>query len=282
MVVHRGETEAPLPPEVLHLHADRRDLVGLRGEIAAFAPAVAIDMLARSALDARLALEALASSCGRLIVASSLDVYRGYELFARLADGPPEPQPLGEAARLREARYPRRAEAIGPGDWRHDYDKVLVEAEHLRAGRLPATILRLPFVYGPGDYRRRLADLLRAMARGEELVLPRARAAWRASRAFVDNVAAAFALAALDPRAAGRTYNVGEPALAEAEWIARVGEAVGWRGAFSAHDAGGNEGPCWRHHLELDTRRIRGELGYAEEVSLAEGLARTLRYSTLW
>ena len=87
---------------------------------------------------------------------------------------------------------------------------------------------------------------------------------------FVDDLAAAIALAATDPRAAGRTSNVGEPlAPTQQEWIGRLGAVVGWTRAVVV-------APAERRppHLLLDRdcrqdwvvarTRIRGELGFAE------------------
>ncbi len=68
-----------------------------------------------------------------------------------------------------------------------------------------------------------------------EIRLDRAKAAWRWTRGFVEDVAEAIALAVIDDRASGRVYNVGEEdALREAEWVRAIGEAAGWTGHVRA------------------------------------------------
>jgi nucleoside-diphosphate-sugar epimerase len=97
----------------------------------------------------------------------------------------------------------------------------------------------------------------------------------------VEDVAHAIALAAVDARGAGRTYNVGPAETPSVhERIEALGRATGWTGRVEVLPdgalppfAGGSVDV--RHHLECDTGRIRRELGYEEVVSLEEGLRRT-------
>jgi hypothetical protein len=107
-----------------------------------------------------------------------------------------------------------------------------VERAVLGEPSLPGTVLRLPMVHGPGDYQHRLYPYLKRVDDGRPAVLlDEAMAGWRCTRGYVGDVAAAIALAATDPRAAGRVYYVGEAAaLTEAEWVRAVGEAAGWTG----------------------------------------------------
>jgi len=100
------------------------------------------------------------------------------------------------------------------------------------------------------------------------------------TRGYVEDVAAAIALAVVDDRAAGRIYNVGEPnAFPEAEWVRRVGQAAGWNGQVVIKPGGphitesGDILP-----LSLDTTRIRAELGYREGIPQDEALRRTVEW----
>src|SRR5205809_189804 len=83
-----------------------------------------------------------------------------------------------------------------------------------RAADVPATILRLPKVYGAAARDRPFArwiDWMRAHDGGDaELPVGVRQGRWRWTHGYVEDVAAAIALAATDARAAGRTYNVGE------------------------------------------------------------------------
>ncbi len=115
-------------------------------------------------------------------------------------------------------------------------------------------------------------------ASAPEIVLDRAKASWRWTRGFVENVADAIVLALTDPRAAGRVYNVGEPdAPTEAEWVRAIAEAAGWAGRVRALPL--EELPAelaepydFSHDLVADTRRIRAELGYRERIDRRESL----------
>jgi len=272
-VLHRGRTEAPLPPAVRHLHLEREALESALGRTA---PDMVVDMVARTERDGTLAAAALAGRVQRVVVVSSIDVYRAYERLCRTAAGPPDPVPLGEDAPLRVTRHPRRAQARGPDDWRHHYDKLLVEQAYSAEPRLPLTRLRLPFVFGPGDYRRRVQALLERMRCSDEIVLGPREASWRCTRAHVEDVAAVVVLALTHPDAAGRIYNVGEErALSLAEWFRWVGHAAGWGGQVIALGPD-PELPDWSQHMVVETTRLRRELGFREEVGLRRGLQQTV------
>ena len=88
-------------------------------------------------------------------------------------------------------------------------------------------------------------------------------------------------LAVTNQRAAGRTYNVGEPQTPPwAERLASLAQVIGWHGRIVAVPAA--ELPQdqrmphdFAHHLVVDSSLIRSELGYREVVPYEEGLRRT-------
>jgi nucleoside-diphosphate-sugar epimerase len=121
-------------------------------------------MIAFAEQDARSVVATFRGLAGRAVLLSSGDVYRAYGVFTGLEPGPLEPTPLTEAADLRAALYVHGAATSGPNDPMYDYEKILVEWVVLAEAGLPATVLRLPMVYGPGDYQHRLAPYLRRMA----------------------------------------------------------------------------------------------------------------------
>src|SRR5207253_3265314 len=76
-------------------------------------------------------------------------------------------------------------------------------------GGISATILRLPMVYGPGDHLHRFFPIVKRIEdRRPAILYSEEVAAWRSPRGYVENVAAAIALAATSSQAAGRIYNV--------------------------------------------------------------------------
>ena len=170
-----------------------------------------------------------------------------------------------------------------PGEMAYDYEKILVEAAVREASGVPVTILRLPMVYGPGDPQRRLRPYLSRMTEGApEIRLDRAKAAWRCTRGFVEDVGEAIGLAVIDDRASGRVYNLGEDdALREAEWVRTIGEAAGWTGHVRAVERDAlpeaeREPYDFTHDLVADTSRIHRELGFRERVGRSEGLRRSV------
>ncbi|HZY83496.1 MAG TPA: NAD-dependent epimerase/dehydratase family protein [Gemmataceae bacterium] len=279
-VFHRGRTNAALPAGVRTLLGDRHRLADHAGEFRRFGPDVVVDMIPFTEQDARSAVATFRGMAGRLVALSSGDVYRAYGVFTRLEPGPPEPTPVKEDGPLRQALFPYRAGAT-PGDAKFDYEKILVERAVLGDTGLPATVLRLPMVYGPGDDQHRLAPYLRRMLDGRPAVLlDGGLARWRCLRGYVEDVAAAVALAVTSPAAAGRVYNVAEPtAHTEAEWVARVGAAAGWGGEVVAVPGGRLPVPFnTAQDLVVDTARIRAELGYREVVDPDDALRETVAW----
>ncbi len=211
-------------------------------------------------------------------------MYAPYGRLLRLEPGPPEPHGSDEDAPLRATLHPYRAKASGPDDMAYDYEKILVERAAGSDPSLPATILRLPAVYGPQDPHHRVGQVLGRLRSGGPYLVGRDKARWRWTRGFVENVAEAIALAAGDSRAAGRVYNVGEePALSESEWVRRIAAAAGVAAEIREVDAADlppelSEPYDFSHDLVADTRRIRGELGYREVVDRDAAIAA----STVW
>jgi nucleoside-diphosphate-sugar epimerase len=68
------------------------------------------------------------------------------------------------------------------------------------------------------------------------IIFPEMLAAWHSPRGYVENVAAAIALAATDERPTRRIYNVcEEPSFSELEWARKIGDAVGDKVPVPAH-----------------------------------------------
>ena len=290
-VFHRGLTEASLPSQVSHIHADQAQLANFKPELTELSPEVVLHMVPACAQDAWTLLHSLRGIAQRAVVISSLDVYRAYNRLLRIEPGPPDPIPLAEDAPLREVLYPfRGCEDSDPADpearrWGDDYDKILVEKIALSEPDLPATVLRLPEVYGPYDRQMRLFPYLKRMDDARPaILLSQERAKWRWPRSYVENVAYAIFLAVTNEAAAGRVYNLAEPeCLAEAVWVERIGQVAHWSGKVASIPADQlpshlREDYAWEHELVIDSTRIRHELGYAEQVSQEEGLRRTIAW----
>ena len=259
---HRGEGA--------DVRGDRAELPRHRDALARLGPDVVVDAIAFTEADAAALVETFRGVARRTVVLSSQDVYASYGRLLGLEPGAPEGIPSKEDAPLRATRFPYRAKASGPQEMAYAYEKILVEKAAAADPALPATILRLPCVYGPGDRHHRVGQILGRLESGRPFLLDRAKARWRWMRGSVRNVAEGIALAVLEPRAAGRVYNVGEePAPTEAEWVRSIARAAGVEAEI--REVAREELPAefaepfdFAHDLVADTRRIREELGYRE------------------
>ncbi|HEV2319702.1 MAG TPA: NAD-dependent epimerase/dehydratase family protein [Verrucomicrobiae bacterium] len=288
MIFSRNRSCQSLPQGIWHLWEKREALGSFKQEFIHWAPDVVLDMCADSQAQARTAMAALKGICRRIVVISSMDVYRGWDrFFLKTGSSALEKTPFTEDSPLRENFYPLRDQTKNPEDPEYDYEKILVEETISSDPGLPYTVLRLPAVYGPGDYRRRLLGIVKRMNDGRPFILmDAARAKWMRTWGYVENVACAIALAAVDERSKNQVYNVGEStALTQEEWVQRVGRAMGWPGRIIFLDAERmpahlqeNQPMDYRQHLSVDTTKIRARLGFTEQVGFEQGLVKTLEW----
>jgi nucleoside-diphosphate-sugar epimerase len=286
-IFHTGEHEPDLPPEVRHVHNPfaRRPMYELPTDLRDLRPDVVVHMVPMTARDAQAAVDTFSGHAGRLVAISSQDVYRAFGRVNGFESGPPDPIPITEDSPLRERHYPYRGDtsrdASDPSKYMDDYDKILVERAVMSAPDMPGTVLRLPMIHGPGDRQHRLFPFLKRMDdRRPAILLEHGFANWRAPRGYVENVAHGIALAATDPCAAGRTYNVAEQeALSTLDWVKRIAPVAGWHGEIVVAPEG-RMPPLLasEHQLVVDSSRIRRELGYAEIISQDEALKRTIAW----
>lgn len=284
---HRGKTTAELPPGVNEMKGDRANLLQMRSDFSRIAPDVVLDMVAYTEQDAQTALDAFRGIAGRIVVISSMDVYRAYGIILGLESGI-EPVPLTEESPLREKLYPFQNMPQRPLNAPADYEKILVEKTvmadaELPDAKLPGTVVRLPMVYGPGDPLHRLEPFLQRMDDNRPAIVVEENVArWRGSWGYVENLAQAIALAATDERAKGRIYHVSDSQVfSEAERIDFIKEITGWNGRVAVVSK--DQLPAeWQLPINvsqdwlIDSTRIRQELGYNEIVSLDEGFKRAI------
>jgi nucleoside-diphosphate-sugar epimerase len=287
-IFHRGKSPLDLQG-VQEIFGDRKNLDWFRGAFKKFAPEVVVDMLAMTEADARSLVETFRGVAQRAVVISSMDVYRAYDVLRGVEPEPLEPVPFDEAAQLRNKIYPYRGETPraqdDPRKWVDTYDKILVEHVAVSEPDLAATILRLPMVYGEGDYQHRLFEYLKRMDDNRPaILLDEISAQWQTSRGYVENVASAIVRAVEDERAARKTYNVADAdVFTEAEWIEQIGHTVGWQGRVVIVPLDKMPEPLRfqgnaRQSLLGDTTRIRQQIGYREIVSTDDALRRTVEW----
>jgi nucleoside-diphosphate-sugar epimerase len=287
-VFHRGTTTAP--PGVDEIRGDRHRLSASSQQLRRFAPDVVIDLVISSGPQAKELMNTFRGVARRVVMLSSIDVYRAIGVFHGTESGPLQEVPLTEESELRRNLHPYPAEnmqllrKIFP--WlTDDYDKIPAERIVMNDPELPGTVLRLPMVYGPGDPLRRFYPVVKRIADGRDhIIFADALAGWRSPRGYVENVAAAIALAASDDRAARRIYNVcEEPSFSELGWARKIAGEMQWKGEFVVLPAErvprhllkpGNAAQHWT----ASSARIRHELGYEEPVAIEDAIRQTIRW----
>ncbi len=286
-VFNRGNT--PPPEGAAQISRDRNRLPEYREQLARENFDVVIDFVVSSARQARQLMDTLRGITSRVIVLSSMDVYRAWGVYNGLEPGGLEPLPVNEDSALRtRAPYPpevlqRLRQMVTWAD--DEYDKVPAEQLVLSGPALPGTVLRLPMIYGPGDYVHRFHPVLKRIDDGRRQILfAEDVAALRTPRGYVEDVAAAIVLAATSPQSAGRVYNICEKeAFSELEWARKIAAAVAWDGEFVVLPQ--ERTPkhlLWpgntAQHLVVSSDRIRAELGYREILPREEAFRRTIEW----
>lgn len=281
---HRGLTPSEPASQFEEIIGDRTNLKTYRKQFERLGAEVVVDMVAMTESDAKQLMSTFDGLVRRVVVISSADVYRNYELLRGVASAPADPQLLRETSPLRQNLFPYRKETMEPTNSFYNYEKILVERV-VAGSAIATTILRLPCVYGPGDRQHRLRGYLKRMDDGRTaILLEREQINWRWTRGYVENVAAAICCAVGDAKSLSRIYNVGEnTGLSEKEWIRSIGDSTGWTGRIIGADPLGlpktmRTGLAWQHHLATDTSLIRRELGFSEPVFFEDGLSRTITW----
>ena len=284
-VFSRGWRQFDLPSGIHFIAGDYRKLPEFRTRFQVLGPAVVIDMIPLTEEDARNVVATFTGITQRLVAASSQDVYRAWGYVTGLETQPVDAH-ITEDSPLREGRYPYRGRPVPVlSEWDlENYDKVLVEQALQSDPNLPASIIRLPMVYGPGDWIHRTFPYLKRMDDGRRAIpIEEGAAQWCGPFGYVEDVAEALVLAATHETAAGRIYNVAEPAhRSTAEFIRDIGDAVGWTGRVVELPPGALPGPWSAYRMEqhvlTDSSRIRRDLGYRETVPRSEAMRRTVAW----
>ena len=282
-VFNRGKTQTDLPEEVKWIKGDRHYLSDYQQQFQQLAPQVVLDMIPYTAKEAQGVVDTFKDIAQRVVAISSQDVYRARDIIWQRETSIIDPTPLTEDSPLRSQLYPYRGLSEDP--LAQDYDKIPVEQVLMSATDLPATIIRLPMVYGVGDYRYRLYPYLKRMDdKRPAIVLEEKLARWQGCYGYVENVAYAIALAVNDERAKGRIYNVAElPGSTEADLVKAIARIVGWQGEIVIVPK--TQMPAsWQfkanldQHWVSDSTRIRQELGYEEWVNPDQALRKTISW----
>lgn len=287
-LVHRGTTG--VPAGVHEIRGERNQLSAGAEEMKRFSPDVVVDFVISSGRQAEDLMKIFRSVARRVVMLSSIDVYRAIGVSHGTESGPLQELPLTEESELRHNLHPYPPEnmqvmrKVFP--WvTDDYDKIPAERVVMSDPEIHGTVLRLPMIYGPGDRLHRFYPVVKRIADGRRhILLEETLAAWRSPRGYVENVAAAIVLAVGEQRAAGRIYNVcEEPSFSELEWARKIAAQMQWDGEFVTLPMARTPRHLLRpgnaaQHWTASSARIRSELGYAEPVAIDEAIRRTIAW----
>jgi len=178
---------------------------------------------------------------------------------------------------------PQPEDAYGISKWEAEQVLWKIAAET----RLEVVVLRSPLVYGPG-VRGNFLKLMNAVARG--VPLPLASVHNHRSLLYVNNLATALRCCIEHPAAAGKTFLVADDVdVSTPELFRAVGTALAAPARLIPFPPAllsaiafvfGMTASMSRltGSLQLDSGRIREELGWRPEYSLKQGLAETAQW----
>ncbi len=283
-IANRGQSNGTPPEGVDFLRVDRGRLTENRPDFEKLAPDVVLHNVISTEHHALQMLDAFRGVAQRVVMVSSMDVYHTFGCLLGLESGEPRDEVVAEDGPLRERWFPYRDDAEGPEDPRYQYDKIPAERAVMQCGDLSGTVLRLPMVIGPNDYQHRLYPFIRPMLDNRpHIVMQTGFARWNFTYGFVENVAAAMALACTDERAAGGIYNVADGSITMMDAVRYVQRELDWSGELvclpkEALPKSLQASFDVRHHLVCSTDRIRAELGFVEPVDRREAFCRTVAW----
>ncbi len=268
---------------ITQFHGHRESLDDLKRAFDATQPDLIVDtcaMLERyiSVLD-----QAVHGTKTRLVLLSSIDVYKAYEVIAKLSDTTIQPLPLTETSSLRDMFFPYRGKL--ETDYAHDYDKILVEKAAFSSEHFETTVVRLGMVYGEHDPNRRFGETVRKMKENAaSIFLPKSLAGWRGSKIYVGNAAHGIAMISERKDMIGETFNLAEEhPLTEKEWTEAIARLMEWHGTIRLEESDSismntlSINPM--QDFIADSSKFRS-LGYREPISFEEGLRRTIEWES--
>jgi nucleoside-diphosphate-sugar epimerase len=271
-ILHGGQHEVPLPPEVRHVHTDPHWAETLAEGLGAAEFDLVVAQYGRLAVTA----EVLAGRTARLVAVGG-----AHGSLAHAAD--PRWGPLGRPALPREeAEHLEHDPARGRLAVKMAAAEEALFAAHA-AGAFAATLLAYPVVYGPRQLAPHDWLLVRRILDGRRRIVVADGGHRLESRLYTANAVHAVLLAVDRPEAAaGRKFVVADDDVVTLRQrielvAAHLGAEVElvdmpYALATPCH-------PLWRHgpeHRLRPTARARAELGYTDAVPAADALRATV------
>ena len=209
-ILNRGITEALVPKEVHHLHADRKDHQQLEEVLGLEEFDVVFDTSAYVLDDVQSMVDIFEGRAGHYIFASSTVVYAAAKILPINEDSPVDRSP-------RQSDYGR--------------NKLICEEYLMRAyrqHRLPTTVARFSMVFGPDNFLPdREQRMFIRLLKGRKILIP-GRGTTLSQIGHVDDEARALRMMALNPRTYGEIYNVtGKDYFSDEGYVDTFAKVVG-------------------------------------------------------
>lgn len=284
-VLHRGKSENEFPKGVRSVICDRSKHQELKRMVVEVNPDVVIDMIPRTAQETWSVLQSVSLQTKRMVMVSSIDVYRAYNRLRKIESGQPDTTPLKENAPLRELLFPYRGNAVDALHTSYMYEKLLVEGLTKGNTDVPSTILRLPVVFGPNDPQSRTFEYVSRMNdERQAILLGKKQSKWKVTRGYVEDVANVIAGCALKEDHESHVFNVGERiAYCEQEWVELLARVMNWKGEILTIDDEQLpehlfEDFDWTQDLTIDCEAVNNYLDYHNCIDIEEALGKTIRW----
>ena len=268
-VYNRGSKTLPFNGSIKAIRGDRTDYEQMKSDLSGINVDAIVDMIPMNGGDSRAVVEIFDGRISASVHISSGDVYaRGL------------PVPISEDAPTEEPLYAKSiSERIGRSYSKIEVEKVVMDAN--KRNSFPATVLRLPQVYGPNDPMMREWYFIKRALDEREHIIFQGNGLNLFHSGYVEDIAEAIILCLEKPEADGRIFNVGHRSVLTAAQIARViADEVDhkWEFMYVPVNALPFDNPfAVSSHILYDVSRIC-ELGFRESCTHAGGLRKTVRW----
>lgn len=257
-----------------------------RNELLSVDPDVVIHCISNTEKNAQDFLSVFKDHRSKAVILSSMDCYEAFQMANRGKEV--SDYPIDESMPISSIKYYWRGTQHSQA---HYYDKNLMTNIYLDAYRdrqLRPVILRLPCVYGPGDYQymhRHGSIIKRIFDKQNTFVMGSISQAAIITHGYISNVAAAILHAAKEEGVEGKVYNVGEEKVrTKRRWAELYAKAANWQFDFeilpeeviSEDITLSNRPPV---NLIFDCTSFRRDTGFCDPVSLEEGIRKTLNWA---
>ncbi len=279
---HRGISKTEDLNGFNQIILDRHDEETVKKAIQKISPDVLIDCFAMTQSSAKTITKAISDiGLGKLILLSSQDVYAQ---FGRL-NGHKFDEIESLVTENSQKTVPKPFKDIMPHAGGDDYDKKDVEAiysEFAKDNKLNLGILRLPAVFGFGDYQMRFKGIIDFLSQGNTRIPHQTEGNWKWTHGHVNDMAFAVLLLVEKLLKGISIYNVGEyetPTMKQR--VEMIAEVMKKNVVFFETDEVPDELSVLKkkaNDFVIDSTKIRNEIGYKETRSVIESYEDTVKW----